>query len=66
MSLREYLGHVLCMFSAGSGLDISTKSLGKCEISEGWDVVGFDGVEPMDAGKAQSGMENLGTFVVKG
>lgn len=53
---REYLGHVLCMFSVGSGLD----------ISEGWDVVGFDGVEPMDAGKAQSGMENLGTFVVKG
>ena len=35
-------------------------------FSEGWDVVGFDGVEPMDAGKAQSGMENLGTFVVKG
>ena len=35
-------------------------------FSEGWDVVGFDGVEPMDAGKAQSGMENLGTFVVNG
>ena len=57
---REYLGHVLCIFSVGSGLGISTKSLGNVKSPKVGTWSASMALNPWMPGKPSPGWKTWG------